>query len=73
MTTWGVFGVVWGQNLKVFKPRQIMHQNEALGPVITKTGSRGRPRPHDPKFGVIWGHLGSKFKNSQTQTKYAQI
>ena len=39
-----------------------MHQNEALGPVITKTGSRGRPRPRDPKLGVILGHLGSKFK-----------
>ena len=73
MTTWGVFGVVWGQNLKVFRPRQIMYQNEALGPVITKTGSRGRPSPHDPKFGVIWGHLGSKFKNFQSQTNYAPI
>ena len=37
-----------------------MDQNEALGLLITKTGSRGRPRPRDPKSGVIWGHLGSK-------------
>ena len=34
---WGhleVFGVIWGQNPNIFKPRQIIHQNEALGPVI---------------------------------------
>ena len=32
----GVFGVIWGQNSNIFKPRQIIHQNEALGPVIKK-------------------------------------
>ena len=32
----GVFGVIWGQNPKIFKPRQIIYQNEALGPVIKK-------------------------------------
>ena len=32
----GVFGVIWGKNSKIFKPRQIIHQNEALGPVIKK-------------------------------------
>ena len=36
---WGhleVFGVIWGQNPNIFKPRQIIYQNEALGPVIKK-------------------------------------
>ena len=31
-----VFGVIWGQNPNIFKPRQIIYQKEALGPVITK-------------------------------------
>ena len=30
----GVFGVIWAQNSKNFKPRQIIHQNEAFGSVI---------------------------------------
>ena len=33
---WGVFGVIWGQNSNIFKPKQITYQNEALGPVIKK-------------------------------------
>ena len=32
----GGFGVIWGQNSKIFKPRQIIHQNEALDLVIKK-------------------------------------
>ena len=35
----GVFGVIWGQNSNIFKPRQIIHQNKALGPVIKKKWS----------------------------------
>ena len=38
-TSWGhlrVFGVIWGQNPNIFKPRQIIYQNEAFGPVIKK-------------------------------------
>ena len=34
---WGhleVFGVIWGQNPNIFKPRQIIYQNKALCPVI---------------------------------------
>ena len=34
----GVFGVIWGQNSNIFKPRQIIHQNEALGSVSKKNG-----------------------------------
>ena len=30
----GVFGVIWVQNSKFFKPGQIIYQNEALGPSI---------------------------------------
>ena len=57
--TSGVFGVIWSQNLKIFKPRQIIHQNEALGLVITKNWSM---RSLDPKSGGIYGHLGSNTK-----------
>ena len=32
----GVFVVIWGQNSKIFKPRQFVYQNEALGHLITK-------------------------------------
>ena len=54
----GVFGVIWGKNPNIFKPRQIIYQNEALGPVIKKSGFRGHPRSSDPKTGGIWGHSG---------------
>ena len=46
----GVFGVIWGQNSKIFKPRQIIHQNEALGPVIKK---EWLSRSSDPGNGGI--------------------
>ena len=29
----GVFGAIWGQNPKKFKPRQILYLNEALASV----------------------------------------
>ena len=32
----GVLGVIWGQNQKIFKPGQIIYQNEALGALITQ-------------------------------------
>ena len=32
----GVFGVIWDQNQNIYKARQIIYQNEALGPVIEK-------------------------------------
>ena len=53
---WGVFGVIWGQNSNIFKPRQLIYQNQALGDVITK---KLFSRSFDPKLGGIWGHLGS--------------
>ena len=40
----GVFRVIPGQGLKIFKPGQIIDQNEALGRVDTKNGFRGHPK-----------------------------
>ena len=34
----GLFGVIWGKNPNIFKPRQIIYQNEALGALITGEG-----------------------------------
>ena len=56
----GVFGVIWGQNQKIFKPRKIIYQNDALDPVIKK---KWFTRSSDLKIEGIWGHLGSKLKN----------
>ena len=56
----GVFGVIWGQNPNIFKPRQYIYQNEAFGHVITMKWFSRSP---DPKF---WGHLGSKSKDFRT-------
>ena len=61
----GVFGVIWGQNSNIFKPRQFIYQNEALGHVIT---NKLFSRSPDPKLRGIWGHLGSKFKHFKTWT-----
>ena len=52
----GVFGVIWGQNSNIFKPRQIIYQNEAFGPVITKTRFSRSVEVTRPQ---IWGYLGS--------------
>ena len=46
-------GVIGGHNLKIFEPRHIIYQKEALGPVIKKNGFRGHPRSLDPKLGPI--------------------
>ena len=64
----GLFGVIWGQNSKLFKPRQIIYQNEAIGTMITKSGFRGHPRSSDPEsevFRVIWGQNPKIFKPRQ--------
>ena len=45
----GVFGVIGGQNSNIFKPRQFIYQNEALGHVIMKKLFLRSP---DPKLGV---------------------
>ena len=53
---WGVFGVIWGQNPNIFKPRYIICQNDALDPVIKKkwfSRSSEVIRPQN------WGYLGS--------------
>ena len=52
----GVFGVIWGQNPKIFKPRQIIYQNEALGALITK---KWFPRSLEVIRPQIKGYLGS--------------
>ena len=41
---------IWGQNPKIFKPRQNIYQNEALDALITK---KWFPRSFDPKSGGI--------------------
>ena len=52
-----VFGVIWGQNANIFKPRQIIYQNEALGPMTKKKMVfeviRGHLTPKCGVFGVI--------------------
>ena len=63
----GVFGVIRGQNSNIFKPRQFIYQNEALGHVITKKCSRGHVTPN---WGGIRGHLGSKSEDFQTYKSY---
>ena len=53
----GVFEVFWGQKLTIFKPGQMIYQNEALAPLVKKSGFRGHPRTSDPRmrvFEVIW-------------------
>ena len=52
----GVFGVIWGQNPNIVKPRQYIYQNEAFRHVITM---KWFPRTPDPKLGVFWAHLKS--------------
>ena len=53
-----VFGVIWGQNPKIFKPRQIIYQNEGLGALITK-----KLFPRSP--GIIWGQKQKNYKPRQ--------
>ena len=49
----GVFGVIWGQNSNIFKPSQIIYQNEALGPVINIKWFSESSDPKLGSFGVI--------------------
>ena len=62
----GVFGVIWGQNPKIFKPRQIIYQNESLGALITKKVvsevTRGHPTPN-------WGVFVVKIKKFKPKQK----
>ena len=59
----GVFGVIWGQITKKFKPGQIIYQNEALGPVITKKWFSRSVEVTRPKIGDIWGQNRKSFKS----------
>ena len=65
----GVFGVIWGQNPNIFKPRQIIYQNEVLGPVIKKKMVfkviRGHLTPKLGVFGFIWGQNPNIFNPRQ--------
>ena len=70
---WGhlrVFGVIWGQITKMFKPGQIIYQNEALHPMITKKWFSRSVEVTRPQIWGIWGHLGSKSKKFQTKKNY---
>ena len=64
-TKLGVFGVIWGNNSKFFKPGQTIYQNEAFDPVIKKEWFS---RSSDPKIRGLWGHLKLKVKDFQTLT-----
>ena len=55
-----VLGVIWDQNPKIFKPRQIIYQNEALCLVVTTKWISRSLEVTWPKLGDILGHLGSK-------------
>ena len=66
----GVFGVIWGQITKMFKPEQIIYQNEAFGLVITKKWFSRSVEVTLPRIWGIWGHFGPKFKVFQTLTNY---
>ena len=63
-------GVTWGQNPNIFKPRQIIYQNEALCLVIKKKWFSRSSEVIRPQNEGVWGHFGSKFKNFQTWTNY---
>ena len=52
----GVFGVIWGQNPNIFKPRQIIYQNEPLGPVTKK---KWFSRSSEVIWPQNWAYLGS--------------
>ena len=65
-SNWGVFGVIWGQNPKIFKLRQLIYSNGACGPLITKNSFRGHSTPKLGVFGVIWGQNSKLFKSGQT-------
>ena len=58
-------GVTWGQNPNIFIPRQIIYQNEALGPIIKKKMVFEVIRP---EIKGICGHLRSKSKVVRNQT-----
>ena len=47
-------GVIGGHNLKIFEPRHIIYQKEALGPVIKKKIFRGHLRSSDLKLAVFY-------------------
>ena len=56
----GVFGVIWDQNSKFFKPKQIIYQNEALGPVINIKLFLRSSDPNLSAFGVNFQRLFKK-------------
>ena len=58
-----VFWVIWARNPNIFKPRQIIYQNGALGPVIEKKWISRASGEIWPSNGGIWGHLGWKSKH----------
>ena len=55
----GSLGGILGKNSNILEPRQSIHQNEALGPVIKK---KWFPRSSDPQIGGIWSQNSIIFK-----------
>ena len=64
----GVFGVIWGQTSKIFKQGQIIYENEALEPEITKSFSRSSEVDR-LKVGGYLGSVGVKIKNYSNPDK----
>ena len=64
----GVFGVILGQNLKVFKLDQTIYKNEAFGPMINIKWFTRSSEVILPQIRGLRGHLRSKFKDFQTLT-----
>ena len=64
----GVFGVIWGQTSKIFKQAQIIYENEALEPEITKSFSRSSEVDR-LKVGEYLGSVGVKIKNYSNPDK----
>ena len=65
----GVFGVIWGQTSKIFKQGQIIYENEALEPEITK---KSFSRSSEVDRLSVGGYLGSvwvKIKNYSNPDK----
>ena len=66
----GGFVVIWGRILKIFKPGQIIYENEAQAPVITQKCFSRSPEVTRPQIGGICCHLGSKYENFWTHSNY---
>ena len=65
-----VFGVVWGQNKKLFKPGQFIYQNQALAEDFqTRTNNRPKGSSWSSKYekNRFWGHKNPVHKLPQAK------